>query len=155
MSIHDEAQATLTDVSGEPFYISLLPCIANPEKGESDLRPVVIAAVNGRETILSAGEAWRTGIAMFQAATTARYTNGHLMPGIAAGISFGIDDGPVIQITPDTAEEIGMNMVGAAIAACHTRVMWRHATEKLGWPAEQAAGFFSDVDGGDALDCLR
>lgn len=150
------APGTLTDVFGEPFYIALTPCIAKPKKDGKDTLPMVVIMLNGSENTIPANHAWKTGLALIKTS----YHIGDLeksgrLPGeLSAGVTFSCGDSPVVQIGAGEAEEIGMNLMGAAVSALHDMTIWNHLTGTLGWTQEKATKLFDGIEEIDVLDYL-
>lgn len=150
------APGTLTDVFGEPFYMALTPCFARPRKDGDHTLPMVVMMLNGSENTIPANHAWKTGLALIKTSYHIEdlEKSGRLPEELSAGITFACGASPVVQIGARAAEEIGMNLIGAAVSALHDMTVWNHLTGTLGWTEEKASGLFDGIKEIDILNYL-
>lgn len=130
------------DVEGNPVYIGMAP-------GFTDAGPFVVVMINGHESVVSAREAWQSGIALVR--LVAVVSSG---ANVVHGLVFSCGDSPEVTLVPEVADEIGACLMGAAISSVGDMATWQHLVTKRGFTDDQLKELFTDVDPVDVAGLL-
>ena len=143
----------LEDVTGDPFYIGV-DFYASINSDTKDVIPAVGVKLNGLEYMLPVHEAWAMGFGMINA--IAQIHSFGMFPGnVSPTVGFRIADSRELMISPGTAYEIAVMMIGASMSAIHDMVVTRHFLGELGWSVKKVTGLFAGMKGINLFDYLQ
>lgn len=143
----------LEDVTGDPFYIRIDP-YAGINTDTREVTPGVGVMLNGLERILPVHEAWAMGFGIINAIAQI-HSYGMFPMNISPTVGFQIGDSRELMISPGTAYELAVMLIGASTSAVHDMVITRHFLGELGWSVEKVAALFADMKAVNPMDYLQ